>query len=67
MSSKLFVFDTNVLVSAALLEGSINAVALDRAFSNGNVITSPDCFAEFTEVIFRKKFDRYFTNERGCK
>ena len=64
MSSKLFVFDTNVLISAALLKGSLNSVALDKAFTNGKVITSTDCFAEFTEVIFRRKFDKYFTDAR---
>jgi putative PIN family toxin of toxin-antitoxin system len=64
MNNKSFVFDTNVLISATLLQGSKNALALDKAFLNGKVITSPDCFAEFVEVVFRKKFDKYFTDER---
>jgi putative PIN family toxin of toxin-antitoxin system len=64
MSDKLFVFDTNVFVSAALLSGSVNARALDKAFKTGKVIVSAVIFAEFTEVLFRKKFDKYFTDER---
>src|ERR1700722_7133482 len=64
MNSKLFVFDTNVFVSAALLTSSINARALDKAFKTGKVVVSTATFAEFTEVLFRKKFDKYFTDER---
>ena len=64
MNSKLFVFDTNVFISAALLTGSINARALDKAFRTGKVVVSPATFAEFAEVLFRKKFDRYFSDDR---
>ena len=64
MSLKLFVFDTNVFISAALLTGSVNGMALDKAFKTGRVIVSADTFDELTEVIFRKKFDKYFTDQR---
>lgn len=64
MSDKLFVFDTNVFVSAALLAGSVNDRALDKAFKTGKVVVSAATFEEFTEVLFRKKFDKYFTDER---
>jgi putative PIN family toxin of toxin-antitoxin system len=64
MSDKLFVFDTNVFISAALLAGSVNGKALDKAFKTGKVVVSNTTFAEFTEVLFRKKFDKYFTDER---
>ena len=64
MNSKLFVFDTNVFVSAALLTGSVNSRAFDKAFKTGKVVVSAATFAEFTEVLFRKKFDKYFTDER---
>jgi hypothetical protein len=57
MNSKLFIFDTNVFVSAALLTGSINARALDKAFKTGKVAVSALTFAEVTEVLFRKKFE----------
>lgn len=64
MSLKLFVFDTNVFVSAVLITGSVNDKALNKAFQIGKVIVSDECFNEFVEVLFRKKFDKYFDDER---
>jgi putative PIN family toxin of toxin-antitoxin system len=64
MSHKLFVFDTNAFISAALLSGSVNDLALNKAFQIGKVVVSTESFAEFTEVLFRKKFDKYLTDER---
>ena len=64
MKRKRFVFDTNTFISAALLSNSINDRAIDHAFNIGKVVVSPDSFAERTEVIFRKKFDKYLTEER---
>jgi putative PIN family toxin of toxin-antitoxin system len=64
MSSKNFVFDTNTFISAVLIEGSVNDLALDKAFKTGKVVVSEASFAEFTEVLFRKKFDKYLTDER---
>lgn len=61
---KRFVFDTNSFISAALIGGSVNAQALDKAFAIGEVVVSTAVFAEFTSVIFRKKFDRYLTDDR---
>lgn len=57
----LFVFDTNCLVSASLLKGT-TACAFDQAVVVGKLAFSNTTFQEFTEVIFRKKFDRYFAN-----
>jgi len=64
MSSTKFVFDTNTFISAALIQGSVNDLALDKAFKTGKVIVSEATFAELTEVLFRKKFDKYLTDER---
>ena len=61
MNNKKFVFDTNTFISASLIEDSVNELALDKAFKTGNVIVSEESFAEFTEVIFRRKFDKYLT------
>ncbi|HEY8780418.1 MAG TPA: putative toxin-antitoxin system toxin component, PIN family [Mucilaginibacter sp.] len=58
-----FVFDTNVLISAALLGNSINAKALDYAVNIGRIIVSEPVLSEFAEVIFRKKFDKYFLSD----
>lgn len=64
MNNKNFVFDTNVFISAALLPNSVNADALDKAFKTGKVVMSKETLAEFAEVLFRKKFDKYLTDER---
>jgi putative PIN family toxin of toxin-antitoxin system len=58
-----FVVDTNTLISAALLKNSINAQALDHALDLGRIVVSSPVLQEFAEVIFRKKFDKYFLND----
>jgi putative PIN family toxin of toxin-antitoxin system len=58
-----FVFDTNVLISAALIGNSINAKALYRALNIGRIVVSAAVLSEFAEVIFRKKFDKYFLSD----
>jgi predicted nucleic acid-binding protein len=52
-----------VLISAALLGGSINAKALNHALNIGRMVISDPVLAEFSGVIFRKKFDKYFLND----
>ncbi|HRN71559.1 MAG TPA: putative toxin-antitoxin system toxin component, PIN family [Ginsengibacter sp.] len=61
--SSLFVFDTNGLVSASLIGGTTTAKALDRAIILGKLTFSNATMDEFIEVLFRKKFDRYFLND----
>jgi putative PIN family toxin of toxin-antitoxin system len=58
-----FVFDTNTLISAALLKQSINAQALNYALDIGRIVISYPVLEEFTEVIFRKKFDKYLNDD----
>ena len=58
-SSRLFVFDTNTLVSAALLENSIPQRALSRALEIGTIGISRETLAELTEVLTRDKFSKY--------
>lgn len=60
--NKLFVFDTNSLVSASLIEGAMTARALDKAIMSGGLAFSNATMDEFVEVLFRKKFDKYFLN-----
>jgi len=57
-----FVFDTNVLISAVLLGNSINAKAINHALVIGRIAISAPVLSEFKEVVFRKKFDKYFLN-----
>ena len=63
MMSKIFIFDTNSLVSAALFSSSTNRIALDKAIDIGELAISDQTFDELIDVIFRKKFDKYFIDE----
>ncbi len=63
MNPNLFVFDTNVLVSAALSPHSVSANALKKALVEGGMAYSEDTWREFLNVLFRPKFDRYFSIE----
>ena len=61
--NNLFIFDTNTLVSASLIEGALTAQAIDRAILSGKLAFSNDTMNELVEVLFRKKFDKYFLND----
>ncbi|MGC4129673.1 MAG: putative toxin-antitoxin system toxin component, PIN family [Bergeyella sp.] len=63
MMTKRFVFDTNALVSAIFSENSISAKAFDKAVFSGNIAMSEATLSELVEVLFRKKFDKYFLND----
>ena len=53
------VIDTNVLVSAVLLPGSIPRQAVDLATEAGKLLLSEATLAELDEVLRRPKFDQY--------
>ncbi|MDR3635443.1 MAG: putative toxin-antitoxin system toxin component, PIN family [Isosphaeraceae bacterium] len=57
------VFDTNVVVSALLLEQSAPAKAFMTVLERGVILLSEVTFAELSEVLSRKKFDRYVTQQ----
>jgi putative PIN family toxin of toxin-antitoxin system len=57
------VFDTNVLISALLFNQSKPAQAFVTALRNGVVLVSADTVSELNEVLGRKKFDKYLTEE----
>jgi putative PIN family toxin of toxin-antitoxin system len=61
--SDIFIFDTNSLVSAALISTSVSRKALNKAIETGELAISKATFEELIEVIFRKKFDKYFPDE----
>jgi len=61
--SDFFVLDTNSLISAALIASSVNIKALDKALDKGKIAISKETFDELVEVLFRKKFDKYFLDE----
>jgi len=63
MRSDFFVFDTNVLISSALLPYSSSRNALNKAMVSEILATSDSTSKEFIEVLFRKKFDKYFLDD----
>lgn len=63
MKNNFFVFDTNTLISSALIKNSTNSKAIDKAILLGTIAFSQSTFEEFTEVLFRKKFDKYFSGD----
>lgn len=64
MSDLRAVFDTGVLVSAALLPRSLPRRAFDAAVDRGCILVSDDTLAELDDVFRRPKFDRYLSAER---
>jgi putative PIN family toxin of toxin-antitoxin system len=63
MSRKIrFVFDTNALISALLFKSSKPKQAYQYALKSGDILLSPQTLAELSEVLSRKKFDRYVTS-----
>lgn len=60
-----FVFDTNVTISAVLLKTSVPREALDLARRLGKILMSWPTMAELQEVLARKRFDKYISeNDR---
>ena len=60
---KVFVIDTNTLISAFLLPNSTSRKAIDKALSNGIIAISKDTINEFTDTFIRSKFDKYISLE----
>lgn len=58
-----FVIDTNMLLSSLLIKDSTTFKALEKARNKGALLFSEDTFLEFELVLFRKKFDKYFSEE----
>jgi len=61
MSSKRFVVDTNVLISSIAFANSLPDRVLRKVLADGVLIFSLATIAEFEEVLFRPKFDRYLS------
>lgn len=60
-----FVFDTNALISAALIRGSVSRRAFDKAFAEGELLVSVETIDELDRVLGRADFVKYVTeNER---
>ena len=63
MKVRPLVIDTNVLISAALIEDSIPAAVVRLALQRGRIVFSAATFAELQTRLWRPKFDRYLTLE----
>jgi putative PIN family toxin of toxin-antitoxin system len=63
MKVERFVIDTNVLISAALLGGSVPAQWLNHVLRHGRLVFSDATFAELETRLWRPKFDRYVSTE----
>ena len=57
------VIDTNLLISAALLPGSLPALVVQQVLTTGRLVFCDDTFAELESRLWRAKFDRYLTLE----
>lgn len=55
------VFDTNVLISAAILKNSVSAKAFRRGLESFELVHSGATFAELAEVLERPKLSKYLT------
>ncbi len=60
-TSKSYVVDTNVLVSALLFENSTPARVVFHLLATSTILTSLPALQELDSVLHRKKFDRYVT------
>jgi len=63
-SKHRFVFDTNTIVSGLLLPESKPRQAFDRAQEQGSILISISILAELNEVLSRKKFNPYVSEEK---
>ncbi|MBI5217419.1 MAG: putative toxin-antitoxin system toxin component, PIN family [Bacteroidia bacterium] len=57
--SKLFVFDTNVVISAMLFAGSKPRAALEHGFNRGTLLISAETLSELRETALSEKFEKY--------
>jgi putative PIN family toxin of toxin-antitoxin system len=63
MLERGFVLDTNVIVSAALFPDSVPRRAFEKAIDLGKPLLSAEFLEELHEVLNRKRFDRYVSQE----
>jgi putative PIN family toxin of toxin-antitoxin system len=57
------VFDTNIIISALLFDGSKPSKAFDIGINQGALLFSLPTLAELEEVLWRNKFDGYISHE----
>jgi hypothetical protein len=58
-----FVFDTNAVISAALIRGSVSRRAFDKALAEGELLVSVETIDELDRVLGRADFVKYVTED----
>jgi putative PIN family toxin of toxin-antitoxin system len=58
-----FVFDTNAVVSAALLKRSVSRRAFDKAVAEGKLLVSVETIDELDRVLIRPDFAKYLAED----
>ena len=66
-TSLRFVFDTNVIVSALLLDGSVPRQSFDKALSLGRILLSLPALTELNDVLSRQRFNKYLLEEERLR
>jgi len=61
MKNKLFIINTNTLISAFLFKNSNPRKAFDKATETGKIVATLETYNELKEVLFRPKFDKYIS------
>ena len=64
MSQPIFVFDTNVLLTAMLSPRSQSNIAMSIAFRKGIIVYSDETLAELEKKIYIPRFDKYIPLSR---
>jgi uncharacterized protein len=62
--NNVYVFDTNVLVSALLFANSLPRKALELALDGGKTLISKETVDELNNVLSRPKFKRYVSPQK---
>ena len=63
MNKVRYVFDSNVIISSLLFEGSKPDLAIKYALQNGIILFSLELIEEIDEVLSRPKFRKYIKDE----
>ena len=61
------VLDTNVIVSAALLAGSVPRQAFDKALNEGTILISAPVLLGLAEVLSRRELNKYLLEEERMR
>lgn len=64
MTRERVVIETNVLISGLFSITSTPALAVERAITKGQLVTTSETLREMIEKLLPPKFDRYISRER---